>query len=322
MEYINEQLREKFGDGATGPPHRHGQLMVEQKKRKKIYRRKWPYFVGVVLLLILAQPISDWYVQVSASPAEKALADRIGLTGSGRVLFFHADPEVGDSSVISQVCAGDSGALEEGCYLPSTNKIYIRSMPDELQSEVVVTAAHEFLHAVYFSLDDNTRERVNSMVETEYQGLKSDELRQRIGEYNKREPGAQDIELHSILGSEFPNLDNDLEIYYSQYFTNRSTETDNASEAFNLFSSYATQLKDLDKKIDSEKSVADNYYNSHVRAANSGDEYYRNYFYNLYTKQIDQMNADIDQYNSILTNYQYLVSQYLGESFSSKSTSH
>lgn len=291
-----------------------------RNSRTPFYKRKATYAAAFIIILFIWQPVADWSAVEFATPAQKSLADSLNLTIEGRKALLKSHPETVDASTFSQSCQADkSGNLEEGCYIPPSNKIYVRSMPTELKSEEIVTAAHEMLHAAYISLSDSERTHVNSMVEKEFAELNSDKLNKIIASYKDIEPGQKDNELHSFLGSEYDGLDADLTAYYSKYFTNRQVEINAAAHIDFVFNDYSTQLDNLSGAINAENDTADNYYKSSVRGAYSGNSYYNNYYYNLYTDEYNKTTSDIETYNSLLDKYKILVDEYNGKQYGSVS---
>lgn len=277
--------------------------------------------IAIILLLVVLmwQPVTDRLAIASATPDERTLADSLGLTAKGQAIFFKSHPEVVDSSTFYSQCPNDNtDYVEEGCTLPGSNKIYIRSMPDELKSEEIKIAAHEFLHAAYSRLSGGQKKQVNKMIETAYANISDSELTQRMALYEQSEPGLQDDELHSIIGTEYTGYNTDLANYYAEYFNDIQTEVQASQDVKNVFKGYENEIDGLNSTINQEDSQANSYYQSSSRAANDGNYYYTNYFYKLYTNEIDLENQNIAKFNSLLDRYNLLVDEFNGKDFSSK----
>jgi len=295
------------------PYHQKNLNNTPNARKKPIYKRKLFYAALVILLIVAWQPVANWYAVVSATPTQKAMADSLHLTSKGRVIFFETKPQLMDTNAFADVCPSDANEAVEGCYDPNTNRIYVRVMPDELKSAETVTSAHEMLHAAYQKYDTSTLKIINSMVEDQYSSMNDPELTSRVTDYNQSEPGAQDAELYAILGSEFGNLNPDLESEYSKYFTDRQTEISAASETKNTFDAYTSQLDSQGKVIDSENSLADKYYGASISWANAGNAYEDDYYYNLYLNEYNQASRDIDSYNQLVDKYNLLIDEFSGK---------
>lgn len=93
----------------------------------------------------------------------------------------------------------------------------------ELNGIEQVTAAHEMLHAAYDRLSDSQRQKVDALLLTEADKLKSDPtFSARIAVYAKLPKDQYVNELHSVIGTEVADPGSALEQYYTTYFADRT----------------------------------------------------------------------------------------------------
>lgn len=170
-------------------------------------------------------------------PIIAEIAEKTAMTERGRAIFYRGDPKIYDQKDIDYHCETDkliyiketagcfgivaqSGWFSEGRGhgIPVTGDgIFIAKS----SSNYYVTGAHEMLHYAYRLLDPEKRERINKLLEAEFQKRQKDNvLVELIDDYRK--DGINILtELHSQFGSGYRNLDPELENYYKQYFTDR-----------------------------------------------------------------------------------------------------
>ena len=293
-----------------------GETESQKSHRSIRIRRKKLIIVSlIVVAIILWGPISDKITLASADPKMVQLANDAGMSRQGELVFLRTHPkEVSDSEIATDCVTYQSqdGYVEQGCYVPDSHQIYLRQMSSDLHYVEVVAAAHEMLHAAYSN--DPT---LNKALEDQYNNINDSDLNARIAEYNKLEPGAEDNELHSILGTEYAGLSSTLESSYSPYFTDRNRVTSASANVTNLFNDDERQLGSLNTQINQLHSNAQTAYQYSVDWANYGNQYEDTYNYNIYTNDITRENLLIDQYNALLGQYQILVAEYNGQSLSS-----
>jgi hypothetical protein len=130
-------------------------------------RKKWLASGLIILLSLFIQPVMDWQVMASASVSEISLANSAGLSKEGRLILYKARAEVVDNLPGRCPSAGD-GYVEQGCYLPSGNKIYVRQMPQHFKNTEVVVTVHEMLHAAYAGLSEDERQAISTQLVADY----------------------------------------------------------------------------------------------------------------------------------------------------------
>lgn len=182
------------------------------------------------------------------------------MSDGGKLVFYASQPSVDDAADFNKNCKSvEQNSATLGCF--TGDRIYIYNVTDaRLDGIRETTAAHEMLHAAYQRLDTAERQRVNKLLELEYDKLKNDkDFSARMALYARTEPGERDNELHSIIGTEVSAINPELETYYKKYFANRqvivklhdaynSTFTDLSTKKDALVS----QLMALDAKLNTE----------------------------------------------------------------------
>lgn len=198
------------------------------------------------LLLLNRQYVVDQVVVWQYEPTSEIaqIADRSGMNESGKFYFYVSHPSINNADEFNQNC----GKREEktailGCY--NGQYIYIYNVTDErLDGIREVTAAHEMLHAAYDRLDDDEKERIGALLETEAEKLKTDNVFvERMAFYARTQPGERVNELHSIIATEVSDVGGELEDYYETYFSDRS-------KVLALHDDYASVFRDLRESSD------------------------------------------------------------------------
>lgn len=285
------------------------------------YRR--PLLIVLVLLLIVAlagvlfyRPIQNKIIFDSASPAMQQLADTAGMNHAGKLLFFAARPKLDSLKQMAVDCPNKTakdGYVEQGCFAPSNNRIYLRDMPTDLKDVETVTAAHEMLHAAYKNLSASDKTRIDNLLEQEVKMLNDPKLNDRLKEYAHLEPGARDNELHSIIGTEYSKLSPTLSNYYDKYFSDRAKTVAANAYVQDLFQKSQTKLSALKANIEQGRADSRALYVESAAAAKSGDVQGDSHYYALYVAKVKAVNKLIDAYNTLLDQYNALSSEYNGQ---------
>lgn len=202
------------------------------------------------------QQFSDYWrardYQPSAQIAE--IVAKIKLTDSAKTVFYATAPQILASKEFNQNC---SNLLEKssilGCYKngsTATDKIFIYDVQNtELDGVKEVTSAHELLHAVWARLSASERERLGELLQAEYARVKTDKLAKTMASYAISEPGEENNELHSILGTEISQLSGELEQYYAKIFENRGEIVALNQKYQAKFEQLAVQAESLDAEL-------------------------------------------------------------------------
>ena len=272
---------------------------------------------GAVALAI--GPISDSLTLSHADPAMLTLAQQAGMSRKGELVFLRTLPRLVSDSEMQSVCAGNTAAnnsngfIEQGCYDPSANRIYIRKMPADLQKLEISTAAYEMLHPVYLAMHVSKQgAALDQAIETNYQAISDPQLTAQVANFAKTEPGARDLELFSLLGTGYLNLTDALASYYKPYFANISATVTANKQVEQIFNDDKAKLDTLKSQIEHYASLAGDAYSASVRWARAGSQYWDDYYYNIYRQDVDQQNDAVNQYNQFLVTYNALVTEYNG----------
>ena len=159
--------------------------------------------------------ITDWAFFLVNQPKTETiqLADDGGLSDYGRKLLYRTGPTITSKNEIAKECD-----IEDlGCITPS-GIVYIEAT--ENHNEQVVTAAHEMLHLAYRRLNSTQKEQVDTLIKQTIEQLNSSFLEEELS--NEKDEAGRLDEAHSLLGTEYSDLPDALETYYSQYFADRS----------------------------------------------------------------------------------------------------
>lgn len=275
---------------------------------------------AVYLVYVNRQELVDRWNLVGYKPSDEivALADSATMEGRGRDLFYASDPKVNEREAFNANCT-DTGeeSLVLGCY--TAQRIYIYNVTDErLKGVKEVTAAHEMLHAAYERLSGADRNRVDDLLRTELARIKNARLNELIDLYNKHEPGQLLNEMHSILGTEFPDLSDELEEYYKQYFKNRAKVVAMANayesvfvESQNRIDGYDKQLADIKRQIEANSTELDTRL-ADLNTQSSQLDALRNVDPIAYNNAVPGYNASVRAYNALAERTRGLVNQYNG----------
>ena len=294
--------------------------------------------ITIILLLLIVAPkvigyIGDTLTIATADSSMKQLAQDAGMSRKGELIFLHANPTYASTEDMSSNCKAvynGNGYVEQGCYDPSANTIYIRSMTSELHGVEVVTAAHEMLHAAYGKLDSPQLAQANTQIEEYYKGLTDPDLTGRMAYYEKTEPGAKDNELNSIIGTEQIAIPDSFENYYDGYFSDRSIVTAANKSALSVFDNYTGQMNTLTTEYNTFMNAANHayalaqtaYYDSttwaEVGNAYENDRNYNIYLqdFNIYKQDYEQADAYAKQHDDLAQKYNDLEAQYNGQPIS------
>ena len=220
---------------------------------------------------------SFWNYNLSSAVAD--ISTRADLTKAGQFYLYASDTTIEDASNFNTSCKQqESGNAILGCY--SNNKIYIYNVNNsELDGIKEVTAAHEMFHAVWQRQSDSEKTRISTLLQAAYDKNVTPELKTRMDYYNRNEKGQFYNELHSILGTEIPNLGPELEAYYSKYFIDRTKIVGLYANYNKVFEGLATKSKALYDELTSLGQTIDSMESS-------------------YNKEVATLNANIITFNN------------------------
>lgn len=208
-------------------------------------------FVGINY----GQRILDTVIASQFSPPSQivAIKNTLKLTDEGRTVFYASQPKVQDQVHFNDSCKStERTAAMLGCYYK--RQIYLFDITnEELQGALEVTAAHEMLHAAYDRLPFYEKNKIDQLVQDEYQQVKNDQtIKDLVAYYEKAEPGSVTNELHSILGTTVSSLNAELEQHYEKYFTDRQSIVFMNEKYSAVFKKVQDEAASLSKKISAE----------------------------------------------------------------------
>lgn len=299
------------------------------------HRKLWPKLIGLVALLGLLgwvilnqQYLSDELRLLNYQPSAvvASLATETTMTPKARRIFYVNHPVLDDKTAFAAACnTRQEQTIVLGCYHGDQSGIYVLDVTDaRLNGVEQVTAAHEMLHAAYDRLSSSERQSVDQMLQQYYtNSLTDSRIKDTIEAYKKTEPNDLVNEMHSIFGTEIANLPSDLNVYYSQYFTNRQAVTDQAAAYDAEFTSRQAKVTQYDEQLKVWKAQIDtNQANLQAMAAqidsqrqqleslrSSGNLKAYNAAVPAYNQQIDNYNAQVVAQRQLVNDYNQLVDQ-------------
>jgi hypothetical protein len=276
--------------------------------RRQILSGKAVLQLAVLVLLLLVamnyQTILDDYALTTFHPATdvQGIENNLDLTHAARATFYRSAPQIDSKAAFNKDCDTKPHELELGCYW--RGHIYVMKIDNQsLASEMDVVTAHELLHAEWSRMSSSERKSIGTELERVYSTLGNPELQQRMADYAVSEPGEQDNELHSILGTEFQNLSPMLEAHYSKYFSDRTAIVTAHNSYLQVFSSRKSQLEAELANIRAEKSQL-NALNSEMDGLRASGRIAS------YNALVPRQNRLVDQINTQITAYQAGVDEY------------
>jgi len=269
---------------------------------------------GLVAVGLNTQNIEDQIALYSFSPSADLapLIEGLGLTDSAKAILYRAQPKLDDKAAFNADCQTGKGELELGCFY--RGRIYIlRIVNPSLAPEMTAVLAHELLHAEWARLSDQDQQRLGAELTSVYSGLHDTVLSQRMTSYAQSEPGEQNNELHSILGTEAGSLTPPLEAEYGKLFTDRQLIVKAHEQYQGVFDQRRNQLNAELAQIQGLKSAV-----AQVNATLAADKSAGRY--SAYNALIPRQNSLVDQVNAMISDYQTGVTEYNSLSKSLDST--
>jgi len=213
--------------------------------------------VGSASLYIFRQDVLDYIAlrDYEPSPAIVRLATAASLNDYGRKLFYVHDPSLLDKANFQGVCGNDEETIVLGCYI-TNGRIYVFDVQDDrLQGVEEVTAAHEMLHAAFDRLSGDEKDRIVTLLQETFATINDERLLKTIENYRLRDPSIVPNELHSILATEWRELPQELEEYYSQYFLDRLSVVAKAEAYESEFSNREDQIEAFDAQLNELSTI-------------------------------------------------------------------
>ena len=240
---------------------------------------------------------------IPADPELVRIADAASLTPHARDLFYRSVPQIDSDRALFEAHCNFPTCPTRRSSWPATRRpttaIFILRIDDpQLKSEMVVAAAHEMLHAAYRKMTTQERAALDKELRAALPTVMNDSLRTQLKQYRISEPGQENNELHSILGTEFRTLTPALEAHYAQFFVNRPAVVAQSEAWESVFSELKAKIQRTEKQIrDLRAQMADDRRRNDVTA------------YNL---KVPRVNALVKQYNDDIAQYNRLSRSLLG----------
>lgn len=280
---------------------------------------------------IVLDQLSVWSYHPSS--AVESIAHNVQFTDKGKFTFYATQPSVDNSDAFNQACPRQEKASPIlGCYT-GTDRIHVFDVTNpQLDGIEEVTAAHETLHAIWKRTSKAQQDTLGAELQAAYNKYDNADLKKRMEYYQRTEPGEFINELHSILGTEVPNLGEPLESYYAQFFNRQAVLSRHAKyqAVYQNLTNQATSLNDkmqqLSKSIESRSSaynataqhLSTDIQSFNTRAQN-GSFTSRNQFNSERAALVARssaleaqraiINTDIQTYNSYIQQYQEIAKQ-------------
>ncbi|MDR1032736.1 MAG: hypothetical protein LBL84_01845 [Candidatus Nomurabacteria bacterium] len=184
----------------------------------------------------------DDYVKFSAyQPTDEIeqMAERVGLTESGKFRTYSAAPEISQAAEFNEYCGSAEAETNVlGCY--TGEKIYVFDVKSsELDGIKEVTLVHEMLHADYARQSGGERQELDKAID-QYVGAHGDKA---LEEHMSSYPAADKYtELHSVLGTEYSGLPDVLEKHYSALFSR--------AKVLALYDGYQQKFEEIQTRAD------------------------------------------------------------------------
>ncbi|TFC16707.1 hypothetical protein [Cryobacterium glucosi] len=161
------------------------------------------------------------------------IADRIGFSDEGRDIFLTTRPQLLDSGDFRKACEGTPDGTVHGdfatvgCFYglgEHFGRIAIfRPTDARLADQIVVTAAHEFLHAAYARLTSGEQARLDALLDKRWSTIAADDpIQASVDSSVGSAAENRSTEEFAYFGTEIADaVDPALEAYYARYFRDR-----------------------------------------------------------------------------------------------------
>lgn len=306
--------------------------------------RLWAIAISALGILLVAigiglylnrQYVADHFSMWSFQPSSgiSAINEELDLTYHGNLYFYTAHPELNAAEEFNDNCPRvELNSPILGCL--HGDRIYIYDIENgKLDGIEEVTAAHEMLHMAWLRLSDEERDYLSKLLQKEQKKITDKSFSERMDYYERNEPGQLVNELHSIVGTEVRDIDDELESYYKKYFNDRLAVVELYEKYSSVFENLLDQSETLAAKIKASGqdliprieqyqrdvaalSVSIDNFNYRAREGNfeSMNQFYqeRSQLVNrsnqlAYVQQ--QIDADIRAYNTLIDQYNSLAIQ-------------
>jgi len=198
--------------------------------------------IVICACILIASTLIDWVIifdrfagfDFEPTAAMTSLKNDLDLSTRANIIFSATHPTIKDGNDFNRACSAVSREVSVlGCYDGQHIFIYNVTHP-ELEGIQQSTLAHELLHAIWDRLPDSTQDSISVDLDAIYEA-NIDRLKPRLDLYPDDSFFA---ELHSIIGTEFINLPDRLEVHYARYFNDQN-------RVVSFYDQYATKFEKL-----------------------------------------------------------------------------
>jgi hypothetical protein len=279
---------------------------------------KFVIYGFIIIGLFLSGHIYDGFSvgigEITANNSIKRIANNSGFSFRGKALFYQNNPELVSADYLNSKCPHlDETGIEYGCYIASDNKIYILEVASsEFEDIEYTTAAHETLHAVWNSLNNNERNKITNELKV-YLNDKSGKytLSETLKPYGSDEQ-TKESELHSFFGSEYLADSNEvLEKHYQVYFSDQSVAVSANTNFKNKIEEKTSALHNEFAALNNSANQIDLFkgqYLDNIEVALNRSRYYGDIY--AYNKNVDAYNKNLEIYNSKVNSYNEEKNKY------------
>lgn len=257
--------------------------------------------------------------QAYISTELREFTEKIMLTEVAQQTLFNSNPEfISDKSSLNKRCGnshqiGFKNTIFFGCY--DGRNIYVLNVTDSRFPGMVETiTSHELLHAIYKDLDQEYKEKINSLLLETYHRITDQEILNRLKLYKE---SALLSELHSTIGTEVKNIPEELEEHYSKYFKNRKIILKFAKDSnrvmnigksaialhINKLKELNSELKSLHESLDVRKKHISNLKDIINELSSDHRGFARSQTIEEYNEEINTFNSERAAYNNIASTY-------------------
>lgn len=296
--------------------------MLKKVLRTLPYALTAAVFIGALFFALQRDQVLDWWHLRGYDPpaAIAALADDTAMADHARNFFYVNKPTLDDREEFNNNCAGVIHEVAVlGCYLGDRHGIHIYKIDDDRWHGMKeVTAAHEMLHQAYDRLSEDERWRINELLlDFHENGQYDQDIRDKIELYSSQGWDVVVNEMHSIFGTEAADLPDELEEYYSQYFTDRTKVLAFRASSWAAFNDYRSQIAGFDRRLAELKTRIDANQDLLSAQLRNLEERREQMEADLDADRVEQynaavpgFNAAVDEYNSLLSRTRSLVGEH------------
>ena len=286
--------------------------------------------IGIFLLLagfailVYSGPLIKDYVLAygyrESADVRKSAAS-LNLTNYSVRLLKASNTQIFDAKQFNISCANFKAKESDrllGCYFD--DKIYVYNITNpELENSENVTLAHELLHAGWDRMSAKQKLSLKDILDEQLTRGISPDSQKAIDVYKQKGLTGDDLmnEVHSILGTDEPNLSTELENHYKKFFEQRANIVNLSIGINKVFQDIEKQITTYQQNLDLLGKQIDDVQNK-IKLSNS--EYYRLTAiadsrlnagdYSGYNAMVGPINSLVNSANSLDAEQQRLIAEF------------